>query len=145
LIKVEQEAERRAMVERNATEKQKREAELEAVAQQRTLDEAQAARRRAQAEAEAALAELQSQARAQVAKRQVEELRARRAVENDLSDGHVKAQMIAAMPEIAAKLPAPKELRSVNIAGDGAAGGTAALTGLVAGLLSLVERKPEGA
>jgi membrane protein involved in colicin uptake len=143
--KVEQEAERRAMVERSATETARREAELEGLALERKLDEARAARRRAEAEAEAALVELQSQAKAVVAKREVEELRARRAVENDLTEGHVKAQMIARLPEIAAKLPAPKELRSVNISGDGAAGGPAALTGLVAGLLSLVERKPPGA
>ncbi len=69
----------------------------------------------------------------------MEVLRARRAVENDLSEGAIRAQLVASLPEIAAKLPQPDELRSVSISGDGVAGGATALTGLVASLLALLD------
>ena len=56
-----------------------------------------------------------------VTERDVANLKARRAVENDLSENLVKARMIASLPDVAAKLPVPKELKSVSISGDGAA------------------------
>jgi len=63
-------------------------------------------------------------------------------VENELSEQNVRAQLIRSLPEIAAKLPAPKELRSVSIAGAGGPAGQ--LTGLLESLMTLVEaRKPD--
>ncbi len=63
-----------------------------------------------------------------------------RAVENDLSEQHVKAQLVARLPEIAAALPKPEELRSISVNGDGAA----ALTGMLAGLMQAVEGALKG-
>ncbi len=163
--KLEQEAERLAIHERNATEKAKRDAELElqlkalevvrqrtaaeleTLAAQQKVDAAAAARQRAQAEQDTALEEHKSKAQALLLAREVEHARAQRAVDNDLSDGHLRARLIAALPEIAAKLPQPDELRSVTIAGDGGNGAAASLTSLVASLLALLENRsaPEAA
>jgi flotillin len=74
--------------------------------------------------------------RAEARNRQVEKEisfeAARRKVENDLSPEAVQARLIEAFPEIAAKLPHPKELKSIQI------GGTDALVGLVGGLMNLL-------
>ena len=114
------------------------EAELETRAQQLRLDEAEAERVRVDTERELALQELKSRAQAAVAEREIAQLKARRAVENDLSEVHLRAQLVAQLPEIASKLPAPKELKTISISGDGAGSGTAALTGLVTSLLSVI-------
>ncbi len=157
---VELETERKAIAERGATEKAKAQGELElalnrlAIEKQRLgaevesqlaqkgLDQAVAERARAKAEGEMTLAEARSKAAAVIAERDVAERRARRAVENELSEQNVRAQLIRSLPEIAAKLPAPKELRSVSIAGAGGPAGQ--LTGLLESLMTLVEaRKPD--
>lgn len=154
--KVELETERAAVLERNATEKAKREAELdlalksleivrrkveaeiETLTQQKKLDTAAAERTRAIAELQVALEELKSKAAAAIAERDVAQLRARRAVENDVSENLVKARMIATLPDVAAKMPVPKELKSVSISGD-TSGPAANLTGLMASLMSLID------
>src|SRR5262249_17580950 len=64
---------------------------------------------------------------------------ARRAVENDLTDSHVKAQLIARLPEIAAALPQPAELRTVNISSAGNGGTLSTLLGFLAGALDLAQ------
>jgi regulator of protease activity HflC (stomatin/prohibitin superfamily) len=155
----EQEAARRITADQNATEIARREGELELVlkslevmrqrvdaevetlAQQRKLDVAEAARARGQAEETLARDELRSKAQALIADREVAQFRAHRQVENELSEGLVKSQLVAALPEIASRLPTPKQLKSVTISGDGAAGGTAALTGLLSSLLAVVEER----
>jgi hypothetical protein len=64
-------------------------------------------------------------------------LKARRAVENDLSEGRVKERLIDRLPEIAAALPRPEELRAVSINADG--GGAGPLLSFIAGALGLAE------
>ncbi|HVO29222.1 MAG TPA: SPFH domain-containing protein [bacterium] len=155
---LELETERKALLDRNATEKAKREAELElalknleiarrkveaeiqTLAEQKKLDAAGADRARAQIEAETALMEIKSKAAAAIAEREIAQLKAKRAVENDVSANLVRAQMIANLPQIASKLPVPKELKSVTISGDGG-NATTSLTGLLATVMSLVEGK----
>jgi energy-coupling factor transporter ATP-binding protein EcfA2 len=153
---LEQEAARNAEEQRRSTEQARRkgelaqvleeqqmsaqrvEAELATLAEQRRLEEAEAARQRAQAEHRLALAELESAAGSAVTERDLQLYEKRRGIDNALSENQVKSQLVAALPEIASRLPAPKELRSVSISGEGA-GSSAALTGLLAGLMSLVE------
>ena len=155
--KVELESERAAILERNATEKARREAELdlalknleivrrkveaevETLTQQKKLDIAAGERTRANAEVQLALEEIKSKAAALIADRDVANAKARRAVENDLSENLVKARMIAQLPEVASKLPVPKELKSVNISGDGTGGAAASLTGLMASLMAMLD------
>jgi flotillin len=156
--KVEQEAQRAAVLEQNATEKSRREAELDlalasvevtrkkteaevlALREMRKLDAAGAERTRSAAEEQAALDEIRAKGAAAVAHQEIGQMKARRAVENDLSENLVKRQLISALPQIAEKLPAPTELRSVNISSDGAGGaGAANLTSVLASLLALVD------
>ncbi len=158
----EQESARRTASDQNATEIARREGELELVlkglevmrqrvdaevetlAQQRKLDVAQGERARAQTAEALALVELRSKASELVVDREIDQFRDRRKVENEMSEGLLKSQLVAALPEIASKLPVPKQLKSVTISGDGAAGGAAALTGLLSSLLAVVEaRRPE--
>jgi len=159
--KVSEEAERAAMAERTATERARRVAELELSLQAMELeqrrigleiatlrerqkaDAAQAERAKAGAEFEVALAELRSRAADAIAEREVAQFKARRAVENDLSEGHLRARLIEQLPEVAAKLPVPKELRAVSISAE-AGGAAASLTGLVASVLALAGKGGEG-
>lgn len=154
---VEREVEREALADKSATEKARRDAELAlallghqiarrkadaeatTLLEQRKLDDATAQRELLRTEHAAALEELRSKAQSAVVARELEQLRARRSIDNDLSAEHLRAQLIAAMPEIASKLPAPAELRSITVSGDGAQGPAAPLTALLAGLLSLLE------
>ena len=150
---LEQEAEQRALAERAATEKARRQSDEELAVQQHALEASRIARDleavRRQLELERAQAELQRQraadtidrdnlehqARAVREERDVELFAKRRGAENDLSDAHVKAQLIARLPDIAAALPKPEELRSITVGGDGAT----AVTGLLAGVMHMVE------
>jgi hypothetical protein len=153
--KLEQEAERLALDERNRTEMARQAAELEltlkgleleakrveqeieSLRRQAGLDEAKHERERREALAGLALEEERSKAEAVRHEREVALLKARRAVENDLSDVFVRARLIERLPEIAAALPKPEEMRSVSIVGDG--GGAAPLLGFLAGALGLAE------
>ncbi len=151
--RMEQEAEQHALAERAATEKARRLSEEELAAQQHEL-EANALKRDLEAverdlSLEKARAELERfraataierddrehQARAAREERDVELFHKRRAAENDLSAAHVRAQLIARLPEIAAALPKPEELKAISVGGDGAS----TLPGLVAQLLAVVE------
>jgi SPFH domain/Band 7 family protein len=60
---------------------------------------------------------------------------ARRKVENDLSRPALEARLIAALPEVAEKMPRPTELRAISV---GAPDGVA---GLVQGLVGLLDRR----
>jgi regulator of protease activity HflC (stomatin/prohibitin superfamily) len=160
--KLEQEAEQRFLAERNQTEMVRKTAELElalkdlelagqriereveAIRRRLKLHEAEAERDRAQAAAEAAVEELRSQAQAVRTERELKLFQARRAVENDLSESHVKAQLIARLPEIAAALPQPAELRTVNISSAGSGGTLSALLGFLAGALDLAQDAIKG-
>jgi hypothetical protein len=159
--KLEQEAEQLALAERAATEKARRLADEELAMQQHQLESARIAREkesveraldleRARAELEklrAALVierdDLEHRARSAREERDVEVFAKRRTVENELSEEHVKAQLVARLPEIAQALPKPDEVRAINVGGEGAA----TLTGLLAGVAQLVDgllHRPSG-
>ena len=153
--KLEQEAEQRALAERNRTEMARKAAELElalkelelsaqrvaqeieSVKRQAGLDEATQEQERRRALAALLLEEERSKAEAARAEREAAVLKARRAVENDLSEAHVKGRLIERLPEIAAALPKPEQFRAVSIAAD--EGGTGPLLGFLAGVLGLAE------
>ncbi|HEU4411826.1 MAG TPA: SPFH domain-containing protein [Polyangiaceae bacterium] len=59
---------------------------------------------------------------------------ARRRVENDLSRAALEARLIAALPEVAEKMPRPNELRAISV------GAPEGLAGLVQGVFGLLER-----
>lgn len=151
---LEQQAEQRALTERVETQKARKQSELdlalqdlelearrveaagEGVRQQMALDEATADRNRALASAELAVEDLRSQAEAVRRERELAALKARRQIENDVSDAHLRARLIARLPEIAQALPKPAELRTVNISSDGD-GATNPLIGFLAGVLNV--------
>ncbi len=158
---LEQAAEQRALAERNQTEMARKSAELEltltelelsarrieqevaAIRRQAGLDEARQEQERQRTLAALRLEEERSKADAARAEREVALLKARRAVENDLSEGRVKERLIERLPEIAAALPKPEELRAVSINADG--GGAGPLLSFIAGALGLagdVRNKP---
>lgn len=152
---VEQAAEQQAIAERTQTERAARSAELELVLQRLELEQrrvnAELESLRRQIDLERAKAELEEaktkamiqienvshQARTEREGRDVEVLRARRVVENDVSEPHLRAQLIARLPEVAAALPKPEELRMVSINGD--QGGAAQLVGFLSGLLHVTD------
>ena len=156
---VEQEAEQRALAERAATEKARRLAdealaiqqhdldtrrvgrELEDVRRQLDLERARAELHRLQAETAIDRENLDHAARSNREERDVEVMARRRVVENDLSEAHVKAQLISRLPEIAQAMPKPEELRSIQINGDGATGVTGLLAQLLQSLESLAHAK----
>src|SRR5947209_61165 len=137
---VEQEEERRAIAGRTLTERARREAdlelalhqldidrrrvaeELEAVRREIDLDRARAERDRLRAATSVEVEDVTHEARARREERELGLFKLRRAAENDLSPPHVQAQLIARLPEIAAALPRPEELRAISIGPD--AGGT---------------------
>ena len=153
--KLEHEAVQRALAERNRTEMARKAAELElvlkemelsaqrveqeiaSIRRQSGLDEARYEQERKRTLAALQQEEERSKAEAARAEREVAVLKARRAVENDLSEGHVRERLIERLPEIAAALPKPEELRAVSIAGDG--GGAGPLLGFLASALGLAE------
>ena len=116
---------------------QRVEQEIAALRRQTELDEARHEQVRRETLATLQLEEERSKAAAARAEREVALLRARRAVENDLSEGHVRERLIDRLPEIAAALPKPEELRAVSITGDGGAVGP--LLGFLASALGLAE------
>ncbi len=152
-----EEAARRTAADKNATEvarqrgelelaaqglqilRERAEAELEILAHRRRLADAAADRDKSAAEQALALDELRSRAKAAIEEREIAAFRARRQVENELSDGLLKSQLVSALPEIAGKLPAPAELKSITLSGDG--GGAAALAGLVSSLMAFLDRE----
>jgi hypothetical protein len=113
------------------------EQEIESLRRHAGLDEAKHEQERRRALAGLQREEDRSQAEATRREREVTLLKAQRAVENDLSAAFVKARLVERLPEIAAALPRPQELRAVNIGGDGGAAGS--LLGFVAGALGLAE------
>ncbi|MBI1916256.1 MAG: hypothetical protein HYS12_16225 [Planctomycetes bacterium] len=153
---VEQEEERRAIAGRTATERARREAdlelalhqldierrrvaeELEAVKRKIDLDRARAERDRLRAAASVEVEDVTHEARARREERDLGLFKLRRAAENDLSPPHVQAQLIARLPEIAASLPRPEELRAISIGPD-AGGATGSLVGFLASVLELAK------
>jgi hypothetical protein len=150
---LEQLAEQRVLAERNQTEMARKSAELElelkelelsarrieqeveAIRRQAGLDEVRQEQDRRRTLAALQLEEDRSKAEAARAEREVLLLKARRAVENELSEGYVKVRLIERLPEIAAALPRPEELRAVSINADGSGAGS--LLSFLAGVLGL--------
>jgi hypothetical protein len=149
---LEQEAEQRAVAERTATEKASKEAELElalhrlkleqerigreleAVQRQAELERAKAELERQRAQQREAVADVGHAAASAREERDVELFRRRRDVENQLSDEHLRALLVERLPEIAAALPKPNEVRTVSVGGDGTA---QPLVGFLASVLEL--------
>ncbi len=152
---LEQEAEQRALAERNRTEMARKSAELElalkemelsarrvepeveAIRRQAVLDEAGHEQERRRTLALLQREEERSQADAVRAEREVGLLKARRAVENDVSEARVKERLIERLPEIAASLPKPAEMRAISVSAD--SGGAGSLLGFIAGALGLTD------
>jgi hypothetical protein len=126
-----QHVEEERAVEQHELDARRAARELEDIRRQLDLERARAELDRLRAERD----DLAHAAQSGRAVRDVEVMARRRAVENDLSEAHLKAQLVARMPEIAQAMPKPDELRSIQISGDGATG----LTGLLAQLLQSVE------
>jgi hypothetical protein len=161
---VEQLAEQQAVAQRTRTEKARKDAELELTLYQYELENRRLAQElaavqrqleleRARGDLErlrtATSLELQNQtheAQTNRAERDVAVFKLRRAAENDLTEQHVRSQLIERLPEIAAALPQPQELRSISIGEHGGAGGS--VLGFVASALHLVQdalKRPESA
>lgn len=148
-----QEAEQLALAERAATERARRRADEELAVLQHELEAKRLAREeemlarqialeKARAELEQLRASLtierdnlEHRARAEREARDLELFQRRRTVENDLSESHVKAQLIQRLPDIAQAMPKPEELKAITIQGDG----SSALTGLLAQTLQVIE------
>ena len=126
-----QRVEEERAVERHELDARRIARELEDIRRQLDLERARVELDRLRAERD----DLAHAARSARETRDVEVLAKRRAVENDLSEAALKAQLVARMPEIAQAMPKPDELRASQGNGDGAAG----LTGLLAQLLHSVE------
>jgi SPFH domain/Band 7 family protein len=131
-------AERRAAIELKQMElaAQRVDREADAIRRQAGLDEAKQEQERRHTLAALQLEEERSKAGAARRERELTLLRARRAVENDLSETCVKARLVKRLPEVAAALR-PRELRAVSIGGDG--GGAGPLLSFLAGALGLAE------
>jgi hypothetical protein len=156
-LDIEQEAVRQALLQQTTTEKARKEAELErtlheldvqarrigqelqALRQQSELDQLKAEQEGQRTEANLARENLVHQAQAARGERDLALEKQRRAIENDLSQSLLQAQLIARLPEIAATLPKPTELRSVHISGDGATDGNG-LSGFLASVLAVAEQ-----
>jgi flotillin len=159
---LEQLAERRAVLERNDTELSRRSAELKLTLESVNLEErrieaelahlelltrqdaAVAGRDLTRAGAEVELEKLRHEAAARRAERDLALERLRRAIENDVTEGLLKRHLIESLPEIASALPAPKELRNVNVGADVSAGTTSQLVGFLASALSVADAALDG-
>src|SRR5262249_55901796 len=112
--------------------------ELEAVRREIDLDRARAERDRLRTTTAVEVEEVTHEARARREERDLGLFKLRRAAKNDLSPPHLQAQLIARLPEIAAALPRPEELRAISIGPD-AAGATGSLVGFLASVLELTK------
>lgn len=150
-LQLEHDAARLALTQQTATDKAFKESELERALhelelQQRHIDaELQAIHRqmelnRLKAEQDKQRTEgtiekdnLLHQAQSARSERELGILKQRRQIDNDLSEAHVKSQLIARLPEIAVSLPKPNELKAVTIGPES----NTSLSGLLAGLMAV--------
>jgi regulator of protease activity HflC (stomatin/prohibitin superfamily) len=153
---LEQAAEQRAIAERAATTKANSESELELALQQIQLEtrrveqelaflqrrlEYERARHEVRRARHAAGVELQNLAHAGEAERKERDLalaKLRQEIENGVAEPTLRARLIERLPQIAAALPKPDELRTIQI-GPGQDGATSALVGLIASVMQGVE------
>jgi hypothetical protein len=153
-LELEQAAEQQAIAQRTATEKTRREADLELALKQMELNQRQSTEEitalRRQIELERARAEVQSvkvaaaqeientthQAKAKREERDLSLLKVRRSIENDVTDPLLRSRLIEMLPQIARSLPKPDELRTVSINGDQ---GSGALVGFLASVMQVIQ------
>lgn len=155
--RVEQEAERHVINERNVTDKARNAAQLELtlqelelekqriaaviekVQQQSLLNDVEAQVAYTTAEGEVAVEQLRHQTRHTQTARDLILRQIERDIENDLSDQHVMTQLIAQLPAIAENMPDPQEQRTTVIATDAAAGALNPLVSFIAGVLTMAK------
>jgi hypothetical protein len=158
-LQLEHDAARLALAQQTATDKAFKESELEralhelelrqkridaelaAVRRQMELDQIKAEADKQQTETRIDKENLIHQAQSTRSERELGILRQRRQIDNDLSEAHVRSQLIARLPEIAVNLPKPNELRAVSIAPEV----STSLSGLLAGLMTVAEPKGKAA
>jgi len=155
--KLEQEAERQAITEQNVTAQANKEAELALVLQEleleqrrieqeiekvqaeMELDKVQAEQTQTQAVSELKVKTLYDKSDAERVEQELALSKTRREIENDLSENHLQAQLVALLPEIAKYMPAPQELRTTIISSDGKEGTMTPLLRFLASALGLAE------
>ncbi len=156
--RLEQEMERQAIAERNATIQARKEAELATALKELELERQRARQEidtlrslielekvKAERTMEAAMGEVAEQnlrhrAEAGRTEREIALFKEHRKVANDLSEAHVRSQLIAILPQIAAQMPTPKQVRTTIISGNGQDGTWTSLLGFVKAFLSLFEQ-----
>lgn len=156
--KIEQEAVQRKVLEESQTEVVRRQSALElalkemelsdrrvereviSVGERQALDAANAAQEQAREAARQELEELKSSAAALRVEREVVLARSRRTVENDVSEALTRRELVERLPQIAAALPHPTELRTVQISADAGGGAASGLLSFVAGALGLASQ-----
>ena len=155
--KLEQEATQRRISEASATsrmqkeaelqlalteiemERQRLERELERIRLRAEVDRVRAERVRARTVAETDVEELRHHALGLMQDRELERLEKRRTIENNVSNELLRSQLIDKLPQIASAIPAPKELRTVQIGSEQSVGGMAPLANLLASVLAVAE------
>jgi hypothetical protein len=156
LAQIRAQADQEAIAQRTKTERANHDAELELAIQQlqietRRIEEEMAILQkrveleRAKAEVErsrtAATIEIENlkhQAQAARGERDLVLAKVRQEIENSISDASLRARVIGRLPEIAAALPKPDELRAVSVGPD-QNGTTSALVGFLASVMQGVE------
>ncbi|HZI12411.1 MAG TPA: SPFH domain-containing protein [Myxococcus sp.] len=112
----------------------------------RLKQEAEAARLKREALAGVEAGDVTRAADNRQSKAELELLETRQRILNELTPANVQARLVELLPDIAGKLPQPKELRSVSINGSGAAQDGQGVATLVAQMLALTNiLKAEGA
>ncbi|WP_017303464.1 SPFH domain-containing protein [Spirulina subsalsa] len=134
---VRQEGELELALQALALEQRRLTAEMEKLRQQMQLDALQSEQNRALLTTELELAQMRDFAQVQAAQRQLELERQRRAIENDLSEAHLKARLIAELPSIAENLPAPNQQNMTIISTDGQETAANSLLSFLSTVLSL--------
>lgn len=154
---LEQEAERQKLMEQNRTakarneaslelalqevelEKRRLSAEMEKVDQLIQLEAVEQQKNRAEITAQLELDQMRYLAENNQKERELVLEQQKRAIDNDLSESYLKAQLMAQLPEIAQNLPTPQEQRTIIITGDGKEGGMNSLLSFLASALSLTQ------
>ncbi|MFP2926493.1 SPFH domain-containing protein [Pyxidicoccus sp. 3LG] len=137
----EEEDARRMAVERQQSALQTAELEKARLAVEAELtrlkQEVEAAKLKRKVLAETEAGDLQRAASNRQARTELELLETRQRIHNELTPANVQARLVELLPDIAGKLPQPKELRSVSIAGSGGAQDGQGVATLVAQMLAL--------
>ncbi|MCW6037279.1 hypothetical protein K4A83_13505 [Spirulina subsalsa FACHB-351] len=136
---VRQEGELELALQALALEQRRLTAEMEKLRQQMQFDALQAEQNRTLLTTELELAQMRDFAQVQAAQRRLELERQRRAIENDLSEAHLKARLIAELPKIAENLPAPNEQNMTVISTDGQETAANSLLSFLSTVLSLFQ------